>query len=168
MQVARFRRGDSMLVVSAFKAADDSLLAALPAVLGVAFADGTVAVRSRPRARAARATLMVESFPLLAGVEVTDTTTSTLARSPFAPSPTRPRRRARAVGPAALPRRRRCARSRSTPHSTRAVPGDTIYRERPIGIYWETYGIAESGESSTSASPSSASIGAGCAARSRC
>jgi hypothetical protein len=28
----------------------------------------------------------------------------------------------------------------------RAFPGDTLYRERPIGVYWETYGVAEQGE----------------------
>jgi hypothetical protein len=28
----------------------------------------------------------------------------------------------------------------------KAIPGDTIYRERPIGVYWETYGVADQGE----------------------
>jgi len=28
----------------------------------------------------------------------------------------------------------------------KAIPSDTLYRERPIGVYWETYGVADQGE----------------------
>jgi hypothetical protein len=28
----------------------------------------------------------------------------------------------------------------------RAIPGDTVGRDRPIGIFWETYGLAAAGE----------------------
>src|SRR5205085_3735122 len=77
---ARFRRGDSTLVVSAFKASDDSLLAAGPAVLGVTLPDGQVRTVEATGA-GGTATLMLERSPMLAGVDVADTTTSTLARA---------------------------------------------------------------------------------------
>jgi hypothetical protein len=144
MQIARFRRGDSTLVVSAFKASDDSLLAALPAVLGVTFADG--AVRTIQAAAASgTATLMVDRAPLLAGVEVADTTTSTLARSR---SLLRPLARGEglAVSDLLIFSAEEGAPESITAALERAFPGDTIYRERPIGVYWETYGVAEQGE----------------------
>jgi len=144
MQIARFRRGDSTLVVSAFKASDDSLVAAGPAVLGVTFADGTV--RTIPADGAnGTARLMVERSPLLAGVEVADTTTSTLARSRALLRPLA-RGEGLAVSDLLLFSAEEGAPESITAALERAFPGDTLYRERPIGVYWETYGVAEQGE----------------------
>lgn len=145
MQVARFRRGDSVLVVSAHAAAHDSLRDASDAVLAVALPDGTMR-RASAEGRVGRARLMVEAFPLLAGVEVTDTTTRTLAR---ARSLLRvPDRTAGlALSDMLLFRVREGAPESLDAALEAAVPGDTLSRVRPIGIYWETYGIAESGES---------------------
>ena len=144
MQIARFRRGDSTLVVSAFKASDDSLIAARPAVLGVTFADGTVRTIQAAGA-SGTATLMLERPPLLAGVEVADTTTSTLARSR---SLLRPLARGEglAVSDLLLFSAEEGAPESITAALERAFPGDTVYRERPIGVYRETYGVAEQGE----------------------
>ncbi|PYP76191.1 MAG: hypothetical protein DMD35_19280 [Gemmatimonadetes bacterium] len=146
MQVARFRRGDSVLVVSAHAASHDSLGAAADAVLAVVLPDGTT--RQVPaNGRVGRARLMVESFPVLAGVEVADTVSRTLARAR-----TLLRAPERAGGGLALSDLLLFRAAEGAPESIdaaleAAVPGDTLSRSRPIGIYWETYGIAESGES---------------------
>lgn len=145
MQVARFRRGDSVLVVSAHAVSHDSIGAAADAVLAVAIADGTT--RSvAAEARAGRAKMMVESFPMLAGVEVVDTTTRTLARARVLlriPE----RISGLAISDLLLFRAGEGAPESLDAALDAAVPGDTLSRSRPIGIYWETYGIAEAGES---------------------
>jgi hypothetical protein len=145
MQVARFRRGDSVLVASAYAASDDSLGDASAAVLAVALRDG--ATRSVPaEGRTGTARLVVESFPLLAGVEIVDTTSRTLAR---ARSLMRVPER---VDGLALSDLLLFRAGEGAPESLdaalgAAIPGDTMSRFRPIGIYWETYGVTESGES---------------------
>jgi hypothetical protein len=145
MQIARFRRGDSVLVVSAHAASHDSLGVASDAVLAVALPDGTMRL-APAEGRVGRARLMVESFPVLAGVEITDTTTHTLARArsllrvPESPS-------GLALSDLLLFRATEGAPESIDAALEAAVPGDTVSRSRPIGIYWETYGIAESGES---------------------
>ena len=74
MQVARFRRGDSVLVVAAHAAAHDSLRTDAEAVLALALPNGTT--RSVPaEGPVGTARITVEAFPMLAGVEVTDTVT---------------------------------------------------------------------------------------------
>jgi hypothetical protein len=145
MQVARFRRGDSVLVVSAYAAVHDSLGDAAGAVLAVALPDGT-ARRAAAEGRVGRARLMVESFPVLAGVEISDTTTRTLARARTllrVPNQTT----GLALSDMLLFRAGEGAPESIDAALDAAVPGDTLSRSRPIGIYWETYGIAESGES---------------------
>jgi len=144
MQIARFRRGDSTLVVSAFRASDDSLFAAGPAVLGVTLRDGTVRTVEGTGA-SGTAMLTVARAPLLAGVDVTDTTTSTLARSRVLMRPLA------SGAPLSVSDLLLFHAEDGAPESVgaaleKAIPGDTLYRERPIGVYWETYGIAEQGE----------------------
>ena len=144
MQIARFRRGDSTLVVAAFKATDDSLLAAGAGVLGVTLPDGTTRTVEET-GTTGTAMLRVDHSPLLAGVDVTDTTTSTLARS-------RALMRPLATGTALSVSDLLLFHAEDgAPESVgaaleKAIPGDTLYRERPIGVYWETYGIADQGE----------------------
>ena len=144
MQVARFRRGDSVLVVSAHAATDDSLRADAPALLAVALADGTtLSVPAKGPAGTARITL--GSLPVLAGVEMADTTTRTLARARVL------LRAPELTGGLALSDLLLFRAGEGAPESIdaaleRAIPGDTMSRSRPIGIYWETYGVAESGE----------------------
>ena len=145
MQVARFRRGDSVLVASAYSASHDSLGEASAAVLAVALRDGaTRSVHAERQSGTAR--LMVEGFPILAGVEIADTTTRTLAR---ARSLMRVPER---VDGLALSDLLLFRAGDGAPESldaalASAIPGDTMSRSSPIGIYWETYGVAESGES---------------------
>jgi len=144
MQIARFRRGDSTLVVAAFKASDDSLLAAGPGVLGVTLPDGTIRTIEET-GTTGTAMLRVDHSPLLAGVDVTDSTTSTLARS-------RALMRPLATGtPLSVSDLLLFNAENGAPESVgaaleKAIPSDTLYRERPIGVYWETYGVADQGE----------------------
>jgi len=144
MQVARFRRGDSVLVVAAHAATHDSLRTDATALLAVALADGTT--RNAPaKGLVGTARLTIGSWPILAGVEVADTTTHTLARARVL------MRTPERTGSLALSDLLLFRTSDGAPESVdaaleRAVPGDTMSRSRPIGIYWETYGVAESGE----------------------
>ncbi|HEX7980540.1 MAG TPA: hypothetical protein VF461_18195 [Gemmatimonadaceae bacterium] len=144
MQIARFRRGDSTLVVSAFKASDDSLFAAGPAVLGVTLPDGSIRT-VEGTGTSGTAMLTVGRSPLLAGVDVTDTTTSTLARA-------RTLLRPLATGTGLTVSDLLLFHAEDgAPESVgaaleKAIAGDTLYRERPIGVYWETYGVAAQGE----------------------
>ena len=90
--------------------------------------------------------MMVGSFPLLAGIEVTDTTTRTLARARTL------LRVPEHIEGLALSDLLLFRAADGAPESIdvaleAAVPGDTLSRSRPVGIYWETYGIAEAGES---------------------
>ena len=145
MQVARFRRGDSVLVASAYAASHDSLGAGSAAMLAVALGDGgTRAVPAEGRSGTAR--LLIESFPVLAGMEIADTTTRTLAR---ARSLMRPPERVDglALSDLLLFRAGEGATESLDAALASAIPGDTMSRSRPIGIYWETYGVPESGES---------------------
>src|SRR5687768_1342847 len=145
MQVARFRRGDSVLVASAYAASHDSLGAASAAVLAVALHDG--ATRSVPaEGQRGTARLVVESFPLLAGVEIADTATRTLARA-RALMRVPERVDGLALSDLLLFRAGDGAPESLDAALAAAIPGDTMSRSRKIGIYWETYGVAESGES---------------------
>ena len=77
-QVARFRRGDSTLVVAAYSAVDDSLRV-VSATLGAATLGTSPASSTPDTARAGRARVLVEGVPWLAGVDIADTSTRTLA-----------------------------------------------------------------------------------------
>jgi hypothetical protein len=144
MQIARFRRGDSTLVVAAFKASDDSLLAAGPGVLGVTLPDGTIRTIEET-GTTGTAMLRVDHSPLLAGVDVTDTTTSTLARSRTLMRPL-VTETALSVSDLLLFNAEDGAPESVGRALEKAIPSDTLYRERPIGVYWETYGVADQGE----------------------
>ena len=93
-QLARFRRGDSTLLVASFAASDDSLRAPL-ALIGAAGPNGIPSVSLPDTGKSGRARVMLAGMPILAGVEIADTTTRTLARvrlgyastSDSAPSP---------------------------------------------------------------------------------
>jgi len=91
------------------------------------------------------AQLMLGELPVLAGVEMADTTTRTLARARVL------LRAPELTGGLALSDLLLFRTGNGAPESVdaaleRAIPGDTMSRSRPIGIYWETYGVAESGE----------------------
>ena len=138
-QVARFRRGDSTLVIGIFSVADDSIRNARPVMAALVAGRGGAAVSTSLAADSARAgvlRLTVPAEPLLAGLEVHDTASHTLARS------------RRAFGALAGPRRISdllvYRGSDDVPTSLdealpRAITGDSLMRGDPIGLYWETY-----------------------------
>ena len=144
VQIARFRRGDSTLFVAAYSGSDDSLRTP-SAMLAVAGMDGRVRTSASDSSRRGVARLVTSAGPALAGVEITDTLTRTLlrARQLFAPQRDslrvalsdllvyRPRQEPAPSLEAALPG---------------AIAGDTASRTRPLGVYWETYGLAADGE----------------------
>jgi hypothetical protein len=143
-QVARFRRGDSTLVVAAFAASDDSLHAPI-ATLAATDGAGVPALSVPDTGRAGRARVTVPGAPMLVGIEVADTTTRTLARTRLG--------FARAADSAQLVMSDLLAyRAGAEPPATidsalaRAIPGDTVSRDRPLGLFWETYGSIAEGE----------------------
>ncbi len=138
-QIARFPRHDSTVVVAVFAAADDSLRQPA-ATLSAVEVDGTVVTRVADSARAGRAAISVRGMPLVAGVEVIDTLTRTLARAREA--------FAAASGPAGLVLSdlllyRPGAEPPASLDSAlaRAIPGDTVGRGARLGIFWEMSGI---------------------------
>ncbi|MFL5607142.1 MAG: hypothetical protein ACJ8AD_11900 [Gemmatimonadaceae bacterium] len=144
-QLARFRRGDSTLLAAAYAAADDSITAPR-ALLAASLDDGTTLASPIDSARRGTALLMLPRAPRLGGVEVADSASGTLARSRlvFAPDSASARLALSDIlvfrGPA------ESAVSVDSAVS-RAIPGDTASRGRPLGIFWETYGLADAGES---------------------
>jgi hypothetical protein len=143
-QFARFRRGDSTLVVAAFAAQDDSLRT-LVARLGVAGVDGIASMSEPDTAHVGRTRVMLATAPWIVGVDVSDTSTRTLART----------RRAFVAG--ADSARLSLSdllvyRAGEEPAPSldsalvRAIPGDTVTRDRALGIFWETYGLSSEGE----------------------
>jgi hypothetical protein len=137
-QLARFRRGDSTLLVAAFAARDDSLGRNAAAAIGASLRDGRTLSASATDSTG-RAMLTVPDRPVLAGIEITDTLTHTLARA----------RVLYAVGSAPTGLELSdllLYRSGEMPPASLdsalvdAIPGDTVARTRPVGIYWETYG----------------------------
>ena len=144
-QVARFRRGDSTLVVAAFSAVDDSLRAPV-AVLGAATRDGAVGISAPDTVRAGVARVILAGAPFVVGVDLADTSTRTLARMRLAyVAPTGGVR----LGLSDLLLYRAGAQPATSLDSalSGAIRGDTVTRNRPLGLFWETYGLAAEGES---------------------
>ncbi len=144
MQVARFRRGDSTLVVAAYAATDDSL-ATPTGTLGVAAANGTITVGTSDSGRVGRSRVVVKDAPFLIGVDISDTTTQTLARSRLTLTTATDSSRLR-LSDLLVYRAGDLPASSLDSALARAVPGDTITRDRAMGLFWETYGIATEGE----------------------
>ncbi len=143
-QFARFRRGDSTLVVAAFAATDDSLLS--PAsVIAVAGADGVPVASAHDTGRVGRTRVTVIGSVLLAGAEVVDTATRTLARARVAFAPVSDGSRL-ALSDLLVYRAGDAPATSLDSALARAIPGDTASRLRPIGLFWETYGVAAEGE----------------------
>jgi hypothetical protein len=141
VQLARFRRGDSTLLVAAYAASDDSL-GAPGALLAASTDDGRTFATATDSAQRGTTTLVVPGTPRLAGVEVADTATATLARSRtlFAPD-----RRGSESGLSDLLLYRPSGDPAASLDSAlaHAVPGDTVSRSRPLGLFWESYGVRE-------------------------
>lgn len=145
VQLARFRRGDSVLLAAAYAASDDSLTAPRLA-LAAALDDDVTVLGAVDTTRRGVATLLLPRSPRLAGVEATDTTTGTMARSRMLFRPDSVVARL-ALSDLLLYRSGPEPASQLDSALARAIPGDTVGRDRPIGVFWETYGLAEAGES---------------------
>jgi hypothetical protein len=144
-QLARFRRGDSTLLAAAYAAADDSITAPR-ALLAASLDDGTTLASPLDPTRHGTALLMLPATPRLGGVEVADSASGTLARSRmvFARDTAHPR-----LALSDVLVFRGDAESAVSVDSAiaRAIPGDTASRSRPLGLFWEIYGLADGGES---------------------
>ncbi|MDB4883320.1 MAG: hypothetical protein JWL95_2086 [Gemmatimonadetes bacterium] len=144
-QFARFRRGDSTLLVAAYAVRDDSLGHSAAAAVGATVGDGRTFIA--PTADSAgHAKLSLPESPLLAGVEVADTLTRTLGRARvlYALGASSP---GLALSDLLLYRSGESPPASLDSALAAAIPGDTISRARPVGIYWETYGAADSSQS---------------------
>jgi hypothetical protein len=139
VQLARFRRGDSTLVVAAYSASDDSL-GAPRALLAASVDDGRTVATAPDSATRGTATLVVPGVPRLAGVEVTDTATGTLARSRMVFAPVPPGEEG---GLSDLLLYRPSGEPAASLDSAlaHAIAGDTVGRSRPLGLFWESYGV---------------------------
>jgi hypothetical protein len=114
-------------------------------VFAAASDTGTVALSTPDSVRTGHAMLQTSWAPRLVGVEMSDTASATLARS-------------RAALPAAVEGRASqlsdllLYRSADDPATSldsalaRAIPGDTVYRQRPVALYWESYAPDSAGE----------------------
>lgn len=143
-QIARFRRGDSVLVVAAYATADDSLRT--PTSRLAAALDHQRTVIGPPDSlRLGRTTLLLPAAPQLVGVEIADTLNGTLARRRML---YRPDSAAARLSLSDLLLYRPGAQPAPALDSAlvRAIPGDTVGRDRPLGLFWETYGLAAAGE----------------------
>jgi len=143
-QFARFRRGDSTLLVAAFATRDDSLRT-LVAQLGAAGVDGVAALSDPDTGHVGRARVMLAGAPWIVGVDVSDTTTRTLARTRRAYAPGADSARL-ALSDLLVYRAGEEPASSLDSALVRAIPGDTVTRNRPLGIFWETYGLSTEGE----------------------
>jgi hypothetical protein len=143
-QLARFRRGDRILLAAAYAASDDSL-AATTTRLAATIDDTATVVGEPDSVRRGTATLLLPRPPRLAGVEIADTTTGTFARSRVL---YRPDSSAARLSLSDLLLYRAGAEPAAALDSALAlaIPGDTVGRDRPVGVFWETYGLTDAGE----------------------
>ena len=144
-QIARFRRGDSTLVVAAYSAASDSLLVPV-AMLGAVGPDGTVLLSAPNSVRAGTSCIMLASTPILVGVEIADTATRSLARMRMGFGSAAGSARL-SVSDLLLYRPGDEPANSVDSALSRAIPGDTVTRHRQLGLFWEAYGLAAEGES---------------------
>jgi hypothetical protein len=136
--VARFRRGDSTLVVAAWSTDDDSLRAPA-AVLGVVSSDGRIRSLAGDSVPVGRMQLMVAGEVRLAGIELADSSSGTFARTRtlFAP---RHDSTSRVLSDLLIYRPVRPEVPALDEALALAIPGDTAALAQPIGLYWEAYG----------------------------
>lgn len=136
-QLARFRRGDSTLVVAAWRARDDSLRAP-----GVAIAarlpDGAVHAADGDSATTGSGRVMVPGAPTITAVELSDSVGATFGRARMLHSAPRDSGSVR-LSDLLLYR----AQEQQPPELevvlAHAIAGDSVARETPLGLFWESY-----------------------------
>ncbi|MEP6729539.1 MAG: hypothetical protein ABJE10_02820, partial [bacterium] len=144
-QFARFRRGDSTLVVAAFAAKDDSLKTTMVR-LGAAGLSGASVVSAPDTGLVGRAQVRLAGAPWIVGVDFADTATRTLARTRLAYVPGADSARL-ALSDLLMYRASDEPAGSLDSALVHAIPGDTVTRNRALGIFWETYGLSSEGES---------------------
>lgn len=136
-QIARFRRGDSTLIVAAFFTGDDSLRAP-EARLAASLADGSARASGPDSTLSGTLTLTVPGAPVLTGVEITDSVSHTLARSRILYAPTRQASDA-TLSDLLLYRGAGDPPEQLDSALARAIPGLHVTRDQPVGVFWEAY-----------------------------
>ena len=137
-QLARFRRGDSTLLVGAFFVGDDSIRAP-DARLAAALADGSTFVSAPDSTMSGTLTLMVPGEPAAAGVEITDSVSRTLARSRTLLAP---QQAGEELSTLLIYRGGGDPPDGLDSAVARAIPATRVERTQPIGLYWEAYRAA--------------------------
>ena len=136
-QIARFRRGDSTLVVAAFFSGDDSLRS--PATrLAASIGDGSTWASAPDSTLSGTVTLMMPAAPLLAGVEITDSVSRSLARSRIL-YPSVPAAKAASLSDVLLYRGGGDPPEQLDSALARAIPGVRVVKGVPVGVFWEAY-----------------------------
>lgn len=141
--VAAFRRGDSTLVAARWTTADESLRT--PAVsLGAVGADGRIVARTLDSLPGGYGTITMAGTPRLAGVELSDSASGSFARSRTLFTA---RRDSGSVALSDLLLFRPGGQDAPSLREAlaAAMPGDTAWLDRPIGLYWEAYGADSAG-----------------------
>ena len=131
-------------MVGAFFIGDDSIRAPV-ARLAATLQDGTTYASAPDSTMSGTAALMLPGEPVLSGVEITDSVSSTLARSRRVFPP-----RAASGSPVSdLLFYRGGGEPPETLDSAlaRAIPGERVQRDQPVGVYWEAYHPGEKEDS---------------------
>ena len=144
-QIARFRRGDSTLIVAAFFTGDDSLRAP-EARLGASLADGSARASAPDSPLSGTVMLTVPGAPVLAGVEITDSASHSLARSRVLYAAT-PAAIGTTLSDVLLYRGAGEPPEQLDSALARAIAGARVPRGEPIGVFWEAYRAAATGDS---------------------
>lgn len=143
-QFARFRRGDSTLVVAAFAAKDDSLLHPV-ATLAASRLDSVPVVSMPDTSHVGIARVTLAGMPAVVGMELRDTATRTLARTRVGLVTSSDSVRL-ALSDVLIYRAGEDAATSLDSALARAIPGDTVTKGKPLGLFWETYGLSAAGE----------------------
>jgi hypothetical protein len=143
-QLARFRRGDSTLIVAAFVASDDSLRSPI-AILATADSSGIPALSIPDSGHAGRTRVTIMGAPTIVGIELADTMTRTLARTRLG-YPRGADSVLRVLSDLLVYRAGSEQATTVDSALAHAIAGDTVTRSKPLGLFWETYGVAAEGE----------------------
>lgn len=134
-QLARFRRGDSTLLVGAFFVGDDSIRAP-DARLAAALVDGRTFVSTPDSTMSGTLSLMLAQEPAMAGMEISDSVSRTLARGRILFAPRQP---TEALSDLLVYRGGGDPPEGLDSALARAIPASRVERTQPVGLYWEAY-----------------------------
>ena len=122
------------------------LLRAAPASQASPVFNLTISTAGATHLAVGRTRVLLKGMPFLIGIDVSDATTRTLARSRLTLISAGDSSRVR-LSDLLVYRAGDLPASSLDSALARAVPGDTVTRDHAIGLFWETYGMANEGES---------------------